>query len=99
MISPNQDTDSLLKDLNMGDLEGKEREEVLERLEERFHKVVLSAVFDYLSESELEAFKLGLKSENSEAEVAALCASIPGLAEIIEKRLEEEYKQMKSVMA
>ncbi|MDB5254456.1 MAG: hypothetical protein JWL80_522 [Parcubacteria group bacterium] len=94
-----QNTDALLKELNLGDLQGKEREDVLATLEKRFDDVILSTVLDHLSPEQYEAFKAALKSENPEEGIAAVTAGVPGLAEIIEMRLSQEYKLMKEVMS
>lgn len=98
MILTSQNTGAFLKELNLGDLQGKEREDVLATLEKRFDDVILSTVLAHLSTEQFEAFKIALKSENPEEEIAVITASVPGLAEIIEDRLSQEYKLMKAVM-
>lgn len=98
MLTPRQNVSPLLKELNLGDLQGKEREEAIATLEKRFDDVILAAVLDHLSPEQFEAFKLALTKENSEEEIASIAAGVPGLADIIEKRLHDEYQLIKSVM-
>lgn len=99
MISPRTNPDAFLKEFNLGDLKGKEREEALASLQKRFNDVILNTVLGRLSDFQFELFKKALQMEDPEKEIAILTSQIPGLAQIIEARLLDEYALMKSVMA
>jgi hypothetical protein len=99
MISPRTNPDAFLKELNLGDLKGKEREDALASLEKRFNDVILNTVLGHLTDFQFEVFKKALTMEDPEKEIAIITSQIPGLAQLIEQRLLDEYALMKSVMA
>lgn len=99
ILSPQQTADELLKELNLENLKGKQRQKVLAKLEEHFGSVILSTVVKHLSDEQFERFKNAVESEDIEEEVAKITAEVPGLAEIIQKRLDEEMELMKGVMS
>lgn len=98
MISPYTQPDAFLKEIGLDAIEGGEREKVLGTLQKRFDDVVLSTVLEHLSPLQFEAFKVALKSENPDEEIAKVTGSVPGLGQIIDQRLEEEYELMKTAM-
>jgi hypothetical protein len=99
MISPRTNPDEFLKELNLAHLEAGEKEKVLMMLEKRFDEVILNTVIGQLSDEGFEALKTAIKSDDPEGEIAKVTAQVPGLAEEIERRIIEEYRVIKAVMA
>lgn len=90
--------DEVLKELGLDHLQGEERQKTLETLENRFNDVILNAVLAHISPQQFERLKEALHSENPEKGVASITSQVPGLGEVIEERLMNEYRMMKTVM-
>lgn len=87
-------TEAVLADLNLQNLPPKRKREIYAKLQRHFMRFILISTLSYLNEEQFTKFKQYLKE--SEAGISALCAEVPGLAEFLETRLEQEYQMLKS---
>ena len=88
--------DMLLKDLGFEKASVEEQARVLEAVSSRFEQVVMVTLLSLLSEEQRERLKEALgQPESLEDTVTLLAAEIPGLDQILEQALVEEYKVFK----
>ena len=99
MLSAKQTAEKLCQELSLGNLSTAKKEEVYNKVMDHFSQVIVTTLISHLSEDQFERFKKALNAKDVEAEVAVLAAEIPGLADAIESRIDEEYRLMKVVMA
>lgn len=94
MTSAQIKTESILADINLKNLPPKRKQEIYSKLLQHFTHFVVVSTLSYLTEEQFIKFKQHLRGSNEE--IAALCAEVPGLAEFLETKLEQEYSLLKS---
>lgn len=94
-----RDSEAILGELGIKNLNDKDAAEVLDALLDHFHKVIIETVILNLSEREIEKFKSALLGKNLEEEIMAITAGIPGLAQKIEAAVENEITILRAAYA
>jgi len=85
----------ILEELGVKNLSPEEEKEVLGAVMDHFYKVILEEVILSLSDEQIEKFKASLGKENFEEEITKITASVPGLADKIERAVENEFAVLK----
>ena len=90
----------LMADLSLNELEGKEREDTVNMLRERFEEVIFNTTVRVLPESEkVEYLKAVESPEQNEQKIVEITSQAPGLAEAIEAALLFEYQSLRHSLA
>ena len=97
--STEQYISKLLADLNLSGLEGKEKEEVLESLRDRFGQVVFNTTVRLLPEQLKKQYIKALSDpDKNEKEIIEITSQVPELAQGIEAAMLYEYEALKHSM-
>jgi hypothetical protein len=90
----------LLVDLHLDSLQGKEREETIAALSERFQEVIFNTTVRVLDEKQkLEYLRAVQDPDANEQKIIEITSQAPGLAEALEAALLFEYESLKHAMA
>lgn len=90
-----KNSEVILEELGIKNLSPEDKTEVLKKLESHFNDVIIEAVVSSLNDRQIEEFRSALGKENFEEEITKITASVPGLAEKIEKAVESEFAVLK----
>jgi 16S rRNA C967 or C1407 C5-methylase (RsmB/RsmF family) len=89
----------LLADLHLENLQGKEREQVVEMLRSRFSEVVFNTTVRILPEElKVEYIKAASDPEANSAKIIEITSQVPELAEALEAALLFEFEALKHSM-
>lgn len=91
--------ESILKELNLGEMSPGDKEKALTLIESRFEEVVMSTMLSNLSPEELAKFKEVASGKDGEGAVAEFIASRPDLSQRIGERLSAEREMLKAALA
>lgn len=80
-----------LTELGLANLSEKDKLELMELLDKRFMEVIVATTIDNMNDFQLRQFMYALEhGEYLEGIIASLASSIPGLAEAIDAKIQEE---------
>ncbi|OGE84952.1 MAG: hypothetical protein A3J48_00500 [Candidatus Doudnabacteria bacterium RIFCSPHIGHO2_02_FULL_46_11] len=98
MISAQIAADELLRDLNLQNIKFKDKQRIAKNILDHFRQVIIVEFLHNLTERELVRFKEVLDADNAVEKVSAVAAQMPGLADQIERRVNQEISIIKAVM-
>ncbi|KKS82657.1 MAG: hypothetical protein UV58_C0007G0006 [Candidatus Wolfebacteria bacterium GW2011_GWC1_43_10] len=85
----------ILEELGIKNLSPEEEKEVINTVLEHFNKVIIETVILNLDDNQVDRFKAALERNNFEEEITKITAAVPGLADKIEKAVEDEFALLK----
>ncbi len=96
-----ENSSKLIQALGIGQASPEEQQDIIEKVDKRLQEVVMETLVGNLSEADVKKLRemLARPEATLEGEVAKMAAYIPGLAEKIEKALQEEIGRLRAVLA
>lgn len=93
-----KDSQKILKEIGLLNLEDEEKKEVAEALIKHFERIILETALLNLNEKQAKEFKLAVENpKDLEDRIIKITAQSPGLAEKIEKSVENELALIKAM--